>query len=149
MEQLFGAIPTVVGFLEPHDKLDEAVVFAAWLRCAGELLRGRTVPLEFVKKRLSIAVADKTWQRHLEELSPQMIAKMNGSLGQGTIRFIEFKIDEQTVINAHKQNESKRTRVSHLPTPSLKQAALAIADEDLRKSFLDAAGDYLTRQSKP
>ena len=31
MEQLFGAIPTIVGSLEPHDKLDEAVVFAAEL----------------------------------------------------------------------------------------------------------------------
>ena len=43
MEQLFGAIPTVVGGLGPHDKLTEAVVFAAWSRCAGEMILERSV----------------------------------------------------------------------------------------------------------
>ncbi|HQZ95085.1 MAG TPA: DUF721 domain-containing protein [Pyrinomonadaceae bacterium] len=146
MEQLFGAIPTVIGGLESHDKVTEAVVFAAWSRCAGEMLRERTVPISFDKKRLTIAVADKTWQRHLEELSPQMIAKINGSLGQGTVRFIEFQIDEKTVKKACEDRVSESNSRSNAVTPALAKAALAIADENLRKHFLDAAGSYLERQ---
>ena len=70
MEQLFSAIPAVLKNLEPNPEADKAIVFAAWKRCAGELLRTRTTPLDFAENRLVIAVADKTWQRHLEDLKP-------------------------------------------------------------------------------
>lgn len=146
MEQLFGAIPTVIGGLESHERVNEAVVFAAWSRCAGEMLRERTVPIGFSKKRLIVAVSDKTWQRHLEELSPQMIAKINGSLEQGTVRFIEFHIDEKTVKKAREERVSESNSGSNAVTPELAKAAMAIADENLRKHFLDAAGSYLDRQ---
>lgn len=146
MEQLFGAIPAVVGGLEKHVKLDEAIIFAAWYRCAGEMLSDRTVALGFEKKRLVIAVADVTWQRHLEDLAPQMIAKINGSLGSGTVRFIEFQIDEKAVQNARKNRMSKSDGESHAVSPELVKAAMSIADEGLRKNFLEAAGDYLARQ---
>ena len=93
MEQLFGAISSVLKELEPNAKTDEAVAFVAWKHCAGELLSTRTMPLEFSENHLVIAVADETWQRHLEELSPQMLVKLNNYLGQGAVKFIEFRID--------------------------------------------------------
>lgn len=148
MEQLFGAIPVVIGGLETHAKLDEAVVFAAWSRHAGELLSERTVPIEYGKKRLIVAVSDKTWQRHLEDLSPQMIAKINASLGVGTIRFIEFKVDEEAVTKTRKKDVSKRHNGPDALSSGLKRAAMAIADEELRKHFLDTAGDYLAKQRR-
>ena len=93
MEQLFGVIPSVLKELGTNAEADTAVAFAAWKRCAGELLSARTAPLEFFENRLVIAVADNAWQRHLEDLSPQMLVKLNDSLGQGTVKFIEFRID--------------------------------------------------------
>jgi len=92
MEQLFSAIPAVLKNLEPNAEADKAIVFAAWKRCSGELLSARTTPLDFSENRLVIVVADKTWQRHLEELSPQMLVKLNDYLGRGTVTFIEFQI---------------------------------------------------------
>ena len=92
MEQLFSAIPAVLKNLEPNAEADKAIVFAAWKRCSGELLSARTTPLHFSENRLVIVVADKTWQRHLEELSPQMLVKLNDYLGRGTVTFIEFQI---------------------------------------------------------
>ena len=92
MEQLFGSIQSVLKELEPNAKADEAVAFAAWKHCSGEGLSSRTEPVEFSDHRLVVAVADKTWQRNLEELCPQMLAKLNDYLGQGSVRFIEFKI---------------------------------------------------------
>ena len=93
MEQLFSAIPAVLKNLEPNPEADKAIVFAAWKRCSGELLSARTTPVDFSENRLVIAVADKTWQRHLEELSPQMLVKLNDYLGRGTVRFIEFRVN--------------------------------------------------------
>ena len=92
MEQLFGSIKSVLKDLEPNAMADEAVAFAAWKHCAGEGLSTRTEPLEFSDKRFVIAVADKTWQRNLEELSPQLLVKLNDYLGQGTVKFIEFQV---------------------------------------------------------
>lgn len=94
MEQLFGSIQSVLKELGSNAKTDEAVVLAAWRRCAGELLNARTKPVGFAANRLSIAVADKTWQRHLEELAPQMLVRLNDHLGHGTVKFIEFRIDQ-------------------------------------------------------
>ena len=148
MEQLIGAIPSVLSGLGANEGVDEAVVFAAWQRCAGELLRERTAPLEFSENRLVVAVADETWQRHLEDLSPQMLAKLNGSLGQGTVKYIEFRIDKKKVIVGRKGKKSEaRTEVTATDVaPTLSAAAEAIADKGLREQFLSAAAAYLAGQ---
>ena len=148
MEQLFGAIPAVLGGLGKNDGIDEAVVFAAWKRCAGELLKTRTAPVEFFENRLVVAVADETWARHLEDLSPQILYKLNASLGDGTVKFIEFRIDEPAV-NAVRESKEKAVEADSATVevaPSLATAAEAIADETLRKQFLSAAGSYLAKQ---
>ena len=148
MEQLFGAIPAVLGGLGANEGINEAVVFAAWQRCAGELLNERTTPIELFENRLVVAVADETWQRHLEDLSPQMLAKLNGSLGQGSVKYIEFRIDKKAV--TARRNEKKKSdenqKTSALVAPSLSEAAKAIADDGLREQFLNAAAAYLARQ---
>ena len=148
MEQLFGAIPSVLGKLETNESIDEAVVFAAWQRCAGELLRERTAPLRFFGNRLVVAVADETWARHLEDLSPQMLAKLNGSLGQGTVKYIEFRIDKKALRARGKggNNAVQTNETAADLAPSLTAAAEAIGDEALREQFLSAVAAYLARQ---
>ena len=148
MEQLFGEIPAVLNRLEANKSINEAVVFAAWQRCAGELLSERTAPLAFFENRLLVAVGDETWARHLEELSPQMLAKINGVLGRGTVTYIEFRIDGKAVKARRKakQDPGRTNETAANVTPSLTAAAEAIADEDLRKQFLSAAAAYLVRQ---
>ena len=147
MERLFGAIPSVLSGLGPNAVISEAVVFAAWARCVGEPLRLRTTPLEFFENRLVVAVQDETWQRHLEDLSPQMLVRINGSLGRGTVKFIEFRVDAAAVNADRKTNKTGNPKRS-IPEvePSLTAAAEAIADEHLREQFLSAAASYLARQ---
>ena len=146
MEQLFGAIPVVLDRLGPHARVDEAVVFAAWSRCAGDSLRKRTSPLGFFENRLIVAVQDGMWRRHLEDLSPRMLVKMNGSLGQGTVLFIEFRIDEKAIMRAHQRDTSNSEARAARIAPSLVNAAAAISDESLRAQFLGAAASYLAKQ---
>ena len=145
MEQLFGAIPQVLSGI-PHDTIaDGALVFAAWSQCAGEMLRERTAPRSFEKKRLVIAVEDKTWQRHLEDLSPTMLAKINSTLGYGTVTFIEFRIDKKAVA-ARKTAEKAMIKTVPPVSKELETAANAIADERFRENFIAAAAVYLDRQ---
>ena len=146
MEQIFSAIPTVLKGLDQHAEIDQAVVFAAWSRCAGDLLRDRTIPVEYAGKRLIVAVADTTWKRHLEELSPTMLFKINGSVGPGVVKFIEFRVDEPRVNESRKKLETDTVNDTAEITPSLAKAAMAIADANLREQFLSTATSYLYRQ---
>ncbi len=148
MEHLFGAIPSVLKGLETNPDIDEAVVFAAWTGCAGELLKARTVPQSFANKRLVVGVQDATWKRNLEELSPQMMAKLNNSMGNGTVKFIEFRIDPK-MTTRHIELACRQEDGSEKPTasPSILAAAASIADEQLRSQFLEAAAVYLAKQT--
>lgn len=149
MEHLFGSITAVTGQLDASTMVAEAVSFAAWNICVGEMLRERTVPVRFHDRRLVIAVEDNSWKRHLEDLSPQMLVKLNAALGQGSIKFIEFRIDRDTLAKARASRTSTPSGDSKPVdiAPSLIAAANAIADEDLREQFLTAASEYLARQT--
>lgn len=92
MEQLFTAIPSIVKGLEPNEDVTAAVVFAAWEQVAGEQIASRTRAFAFNNKRLIVAVEDETWRHNLEALAAQMLAKLNNSLGDGTVTLIEFRV---------------------------------------------------------
>lgn len=144
MEQLFGAIPSLLNVLGPNADVDEAVIFAAWRRCAGEALSTRTAPLEFFENRLIIAVENETWRRHLEELAPQILFRINGEVGQGKVTFIEFRVDARAVMAARdKIRDLPSQQADNTVEPALAKAAEAIADEDLRQQFLSTAATYL------
>jgi hypothetical protein len=142
MEQLFGSIPAILNVLGPNEAAAEAIVFAAWKRTAGELLAERTAAVEFAEKRLVVAVEDNTWKRHLEELAPQMLAHLNGKLGQGSVTMIEFRIDT-LAIASRKALEPKPPETAYVIPNSVVEAAGQIADESLREHFIEAAAAYL------
>jgi hypothetical protein len=142
METLFGAIPDILKALGHDGGAAEAMVFAAWKQCAGDLITERTEPVEFFENRLIVAVRDITWRMHLEDLAPQMLAKLNSSLEQGTVKFIEFRIEPSIFLDGDTVANVERTGRPVI-TDSLKNAAEAIADEGLRESFLSAAAVYL------
>lgn len=146
MEQLFGTIPTALSVLVPNAEVDEAVVFAAWKRCAGAMLAERAVPCEFFENRLVVAVEDELWRRHLEELAPQMIARINGYLTKGPVRFIEFRVDPRCFKARRRPNGAAAGKASPDVPRSIAEAAENIADPSLRISFLEAAAAYLARQ---
>jgi len=145
MERLFGSIPDILQALGHDGGAMEALVFAAWRQCAGDLISERTEPLEFFENRLVVAVSDATWRMHLEDLAPQMIAKLNMALEQGTVKFIEFRIDA-SAFKDREQKPDKGEDVEMDVPSSLAQAAAAISDDDLRESFLKAAAVYLAKE---
>lgn len=153
MNELFRALPALLKQMEDNESLREAVVFAAWRRIAGEGLREHAVPLRLYQKHLIVAVMSEMWKKHLEHLSGQMIFKLNSTLEQPLVTFIEFRVDEEiikqarakhqkTVIDEEKQRELALEQV----TPQMRHAADRIKDENLRYQFLLAAGSCLVRK---
>jgi len=93
MEGIFSTFPAIIKGLDQNEAAAEALVFAAWKHAVGEPIRARTSPLEFANRRLIVAVEDETWRRNLATLAPQMVARLNASLGERTVTFVEFRVD--------------------------------------------------------
>lgn len=153
MEDLFRALPALLKQFDDDENLREAVVFAAWRKIAGEGLRDQAVPAQLDQKRLIVAVDNERWQKYLKDLSGQMIFKLNSSLGQALVTFIEFRVDE-TIINQERRKnrkiiideEKQRELALEQLTPKLRRAADAIKDDNLRYQFLLTAGSILARK---
>jgi hypothetical protein len=150
MQELFQALPDILERLGSDEAAFSAFVFAAWRRVAGEQLRQRTEPVDFAQKRLTLAVENEMWRRHLQDLSGGMLYSLNSLLGQGTVKFIDFRIDPAAVDAASQTGSrmAKHAVGTQELTPELRKAANAIADDGLRESFLGAAAAYLARQKR-
>jgi len=143
MEPLFSTFPGILREVNAASEALQSLVFSAWPTAVGELVEKRTRPLRFDSKRLVVAVADKTWKVHLEDLAGQILAKLNGLCGNGSVVFVEFKIEPEAVKRKADSMplEPKASAVSN----ELRLAAANIEDANLRRVFLDAAAAYLTR----
>ncbi len=155
MNELFRALPKLLKEFDDNEELREAVTLAAWRKIAGESLRKHAVPFRLFNKHLIVAVRDNMWKRHLETLSGQMIFKINSVLGQAVVTFIEFRIDEETILQKTKNEQGSTLSDEELReialdevTPKLRGAADAIKDDNLRYQFLLAAGSCLARKEK-
>jgi hypothetical protein len=155
MEDLFRALPKLLKEMSDSEEVREAVVFAAWRRIAGESLQSHAVAFRLFNKHLIVAVASEMWKKHLQQMSGQMIFKINSILGQAVVTFIEFRIDEDTVAQERAKWQTSTLSDEELKeialdevTPKLRGAADAIKDDNLRYQFLLAAGSALARKKR-
>lgn len=156
MQELFRTLPKLLKEFDDSEEVREAVVFAAWRKIAGKSLCEHSVPFRLFEKHLIVAVKDKMWKRHLEkELAGQMIFKLNSILGSAEVTFIEFRIDEKTVLEQKKtinkldiSNEDFEETALDEVSPRLRHRADNIKDDNLRYQFLLAAGSCLARKKK-
>ena len=154
MEDLFQSLPKLLRAAGESEEVLEAASFAAWRRVAGEALRGCAVPFRLYRKTLVIAVPDATWRKQLEQVSPQLVFRLNSLLGQPVVTYVEFRVDPQTV--REERRRLGRTEYERLDAEEaaldraheLDDAAHAIHDETLRRRFLLAAGSCMNRRDK-
>ena len=149
MDAVFRTLPGVFEAIDASDEVRQAFVYAAWKRVAGAQLTERTVPLSLDGKRLAIAVADKTWQRNLESLAPQLLFRLNATLGRPLVEFIEFRIDapalEASIDDVNDQ--AIRPDSTEIPREVVDSAAV-IKDDQLRRLVLIAAANCLSRNKE-
>src|SRR5215212_8153832 len=124
MEDLFQSLPKLLRAAGESQEVLEAASFAAWRRVAGEALRGCAVPFRLYNRRLVISVPDSTWKKQLEQVSPQLVFRLNSLLGQAVVTYVEFRVDPQTV-----REERARLKSSPYERLTEEEAALGRAAE--------------------
>lgn len=155
MEDLFRTLPKILKEFEDSEEVRSAVIFAAWRKTAGKSLSEHAVPIRLEEKRLTIAVKDETWKRHLESLAGQMIFKINSILEGASVTFVEFLVDEEIVFKETRDpQKTKITAAKHRKlaleevSTNLQNSAETISDQKLRAQFLLAAGSCLARKKR-
>ncbi len=154
MDDLIRTLPKLLRAAGEGEEVVEAAAMAVWRRVAGEQLRGQAVPFRLYQKTLIVAVADTMWQKQLEAISGQLLFRLNSLLGQAMVTYIEFRVDQKTVLAARAALPSEPDQVEQkkqaLATASASRqisvAAEAIHDDDLRHRFLLAAGSCINRR---
>jgi hypothetical protein len=114
------------------------LVISAWETCAGPLLARQTKAVGFSDKRLTVAVKDETWQKHLIDLTPQLLAKLNRSVGDGTVTFIDLVVDPK--FEGHNVDADTQIEGSielHNVSKPIAAASETIDDESLKESYLN------------
>ena len=150
MDALIRALPKLLSVAGDNEEVAEAVARIAWARIAGEPLCQHAVPFRLYRSTFIIAVSDAIWQKQMSALSGQLLSRLNSMLGQGTITFIEFRIDPLTVARERATKpgavaESAESVLRSVPE-DVKTAAESIQDEGLRRRFLLAAGADIRRK---
>jgi hypothetical protein len=154
MLDLFRTLPGLLDDVEGSEAVREAIVFATWRRITDESLAAHVAPIHLEKKRFVVAIPSRMWQKQLENLSGEMIYKLNAALGTSFVTFIEFVIDEKAVKDARSRtnadvDETKLRKLAEKEiSPELRSSAEKIQDETLREQFLMAAGNCLVRQKR-
>ena len=95
MESLIKTLPAILQAAGDSPEVVEAACIAAWKHAAGDGLRDHAVPLSLNDHALVVAVADATWQRQMQSLKSQLLARINSILGRQLVKEIEFRISEQ------------------------------------------------------
>ena len=111
----------------PGDPIDqEKVACAAWALSVGRKIAAHTRAARTVRTRLIVEVEDAIWQRQLFTLTPQILGKLEQSLGRGVVEQVEFRI-------APRRREPQRATALQ-PAPAADEAN-EIADPVLRSIY--------------
>ncbi|MDQ5845213.1 MAG: DUF721 domain-containing protein [Acidobacteriota bacterium] len=143
MDKLINTIPAILAASGSAEEVAEAACIVSWKHAVGEALSSQAVPLKFVADTLVVAVADRIWQKQLEQMQSHLLYRLNSVLGQPLVKSIEFRIDADTFksiarVGGESGEPSARQGSAAIPIELL-SAAAAIDDAGLRKAFLGAA----------
>src|ERR1700730_11932878 len=103
MDQLIKSLSALLRAAGDTEEISEAAALAVWNHVAGEGLRQQAVAISLQTQKLTVAVSDSVWQTQLESIGRQFLFRLNALLGQGTIKFIEFRIDPKMLDRHRKQ----------------------------------------------
>jgi len=147
MQSIIKLLPALLRLSQNNDEMCESAVFAAWRTTVGDAIARVARPIRLTRKTLAVAVIDDTWKKQLEQMSGQILFKLNTILGSALVTGLEFQIDPETATASDKTPTA-------LPAPeillddALMKSAACIQDPDLRARFLKTAGKYLSARQR-
>lgn len=145
MEDIIKLLPHLLRLSQNNEEVCERASFAAWRVAVGEAIARASQPLRLTRKVLVVAVMDETWRRQLEQMSTQILFKLNTIMGAPFITGLDFYVDRAAVQAARPASPPPLSDQIE-PDPVIERAAAQITDAELRQRFLKTASKYLQRR---
>src|SRR6185503_11368517 len=124
---------------------------AAWPLAVGKDLACRTEVLALEGRTLRVRVPDARWRKVLHRMRGQIVERLQAVAGDAAPDRLGLQ-EEQMGAPRVARVPAARVEPAALPKvapAAVSAAALAIADEGLRRAFLDTAARYLGRSPRP
>jgi hypothetical protein len=142
-------LPKLLNAAGTNPEMAEVAAKLAWTRAAGEGLRRHAIPFRLYRTTLVVSVADAIWQKQMQSMGAELVARINRLLGREVVEVIEFRIDPEAVerVRASSQPRDRSQDEPSEPIPDeLISAAGEIVDPDLRERFIRAAENCIARR---
>jgi hypothetical protein len=141
-------LPKLLNAAGANPEMVEVAAKLAWTRAAGEGLRRHAIPFRLYRTTLVVSVADAIWQKQMQSMGDELIARINRLLGRDIVEVIEFRIDPITVerVRADSQTDRAQDKPREPVPEELISAAGEIEDPDLRDRFIRAAENCIARR---
>jgi hypothetical protein len=121
-----------------------ALLRAAWPTAVGPLLARRTEVLAIEGVSLRIRVADTRWRKVLYRMRHRILDRLREVAGTPAPERLGFT--EGPITTApEEERQPKEPAPKPSVSPQLAEQAAAIADDELRRLFLETAARYLER----
>ena len=123
----------LIGQLNRNRRLmtDEELARAAWPLAVGKKIASYTAAVALVRNRLVIEVQDMLWQRQLNALRSQILAKITEVVGKGVVTDLEFR----PMIAPRREPQRAETARPGAAPATIADEAEAIADAGLRRVY--------------
>jgi len=148
MDSILKLMPEIMRLSGNQEEVCEKAIYATWNTLVGDQVRRNCAPIRLFKKTLFVAAKDATWQKQLEQMSGQILFKLNSALGAAYVTRLEFRANPKLLKESQRGSDMVEFCDSSKYEAELAPAADGIKDDQLRNAFLRAAGKCLNRSSK-
>ncbi len=128
-----------------------AELVGVWPSLVGAQIAKNAWPARFSRDgTLHVATSSSAWAFELSQLAPQLLGRLQESLGEAaprTIRFAPGKLPDEPVLPADEQRKKRTVEPSPEHVARASEVAARIEDESLREVVAKTAAQSLARAS--
>jgi predicted nucleic acid-binding Zn ribbon protein len=127
---VLGRILRARGF---EGRLSEYRILGRWNETVGAVIARHAKPQSLYGKKLTLVVDSPAWMQQLTLLKPEIIEKVNCSLGRETIKHVTLKLGEIATPPAAEEISHIRTELSSEEHVQIDELLRGISDPDTRR----------------
>ena len=114
-------------------RLKEYRVFGQWEKIVGKVIARHARPQSVRGKRLSVIVDSNAWMQQLSMLKPDIIQKVNRSMGKDAIAGITLKLGEVAVSETPSRERRVPVRLSNEEKIKVEEYVKNVQDDEARE----------------
>jgi len=120
-----------------QSRMSEYRIFGQWEQAVGSLIAGHAQPVSVRGSKLFLAVDSPAWMQQLSLLKPEIIEKVNKSLGKAAIREIGLNLGEITSLRSPAGRDAAPATVTLSPEEraTIESTVAGIGDADIRQAL--------------